>query len=91
MPAALKRRTDVSYKFKTYKDGKVLNVQSKYWFDSVVENWEDAFPCKGDKKWKSWSCKSIYHSRINSSFSRININDRIFKMYEIYFYKKLLT
>lgn len=27
MPAALKKRTEVSYKFKTYKDGKVVNVQ----------------------------------------------------------------
>lgn len=50
MPAALKRRTDVSYKLKTYKDGKVLNVQGNYWFDSVIENWEEAFPCRGDKK-----------------------------------------
>ena len=89
MPAALKKRTEVSYKFKTYKDGKVVNVQGNYWFDSVVEAWEDAFPCKGDKKWKLWSCKSIYHQRINSSFNRINTNHWIFKMCEIYFYKKL--
>ncbi len=47
MPAALKKRTQVMYKLKTYKDGKVTNVK-------MIENWEDAFPCKGDKKWSQW-------------------------------------
>ena len=38
------------YKFKTYKDGKIANIQSNSFFKVVVESWEDAFPCRGDKK-----------------------------------------
>ena len=48
--AAVKRNS-VSYKFKNYKDGKPITIQCKLYLYKDVESLEDAFPCKGDKKW----------------------------------------
>lgn len=50
MPLEVRKRTSIEYKFKTYKDGKILNVERNYTIKTDVTNVQEAFPAHGDKK-----------------------------------------
>ncbi len=52
LPLLAQKRNNITYKFKTYKDGKVVKTECKKYTNNLdVENLLDAFPARGDQKW----------------------------------------
>ena len=63
LPATAQRNNNITFKLKTYRDGKPIKSHSNSLINEVVETVHEAFPAKGDSKWcyKNRTISNIHH------------------------------
>ena len=65
-PVQAQKRNNISFKLKTYSDGKAIKTVSKFDKYAVVESIPEAFPSKGDAKW----CDTNHNKQIINQMSK---------------------